>query len=342
MKIFGKWITAILLILTSFLTTTYFLNQPNYNFQPESANLPFDSYFQKELEASKNEGTKEGNEERLIRFSEEKTPIGILYIHGFGASRAEGEEVMDKVADYFQANTYYVRLPGHGTNVEDHLNTPFQSYLQDAETALLESTQLGEKLVLVGTSMGGLISSYLAAKYPDKIAAVILASPFYNFSDPSANLYKFTWGSTFVDLVLGKIRKSAELDPKDQSYKFWYKNQYYGAVQNLMNLKRFIDQENPLSRIEEPVLVFYYYKSEEEQDRSASVSAMVSGFEKIQSGPKANPLNKIVKVEKGAHVLLSKYSETDKPLLFQEITEFITKTTGAVQAKPNNSKKAKR
>ncbi|MEO1224073.1 MAG: hypothetical protein AAFX92_07575, partial [Pseudomonadota bacterium] len=44
----------------------------------------------------------------------------LLYIHGFGASRGEGEYVFDRVAEKYRANTYYMRLPGHGTNKEDH------------------------------------------------------------------------------------------------------------------------------------------------------------------------------------------------------------------------------
>lgn len=341
MKILGKWLVATLLVLLSFLASTYKWKAPEYSFNQVSTYADFDEYYNKELETSKAEKTRPDNEEKLIRYSNEKTPIAILYIHGFGASRMEGEEVVNQVADAFQANIYYVRLPGHGTNVEDHKNTPFTSYLQDAETALLMSSALGEKVVLIGTSMGGLISTYLAAKHPDKIAAVILASPFYEFPDPTANVFKFSWGKTFIHLVMGEIRKSVEQDSKNDSYNYWYKDQYYDAIQNIMDLKRFVEKENSLSKIEDPVLMFYFYKSEAMQDRSASVKAMLSAFDTIQNSPKHNPLNKAVKIEDGDHVLFSKFAKVDKPLLLREMVTFITASTGVETAKPN-SKKPKR
>ncbi|TGN19247.1 alpha/beta hydrolase [Leptospira idonii] len=329
MKIIGKWLFAFSLILTSFLASTYEWNVPDYQYDQTVTFSDFDEYYKKELEISKSENAREGNEERLVRYSDTKTPIAILYVHGFGASRAEGEDVIDKVADHFQANLYYVRLPGHGTDVEDHKKVTFDKYLQDAETALQMATQLGDQVILVGTSMGGLISTYLAAKHPELISGVILASPFYNFPDPTANLFRFTWGSSFINAAMGEIRKSKEQDPKDEAYKYWYRDQYYASIKHLMNLKRFVEKEDSIHKIQDPVLMFYFYKSEEEQDRSASVKAMLENFQKIQS----NPLNKAVNVEKGEHVLMSKFSKTDKPLLFQETTDFITKVTGVIAPK---------
>ncbi len=338
MKIFGKWLLALLLVLTSFLVSTYKWQIPDYTYNQTETFGNFDEYYNKELEISKKENTRPDNEEKLIRYNEAKTPIAILYIHGFGASRMEGEDVVNQVAETFQSNLYYVRLPGHGTNVEDHKNTPFTRYLEDAETALLMSTQLGEKVVLIGTSMGGLISTYLAAKHPDKIAAVILASPFYEFPDPTANVFKFSWGKSFIHMVMGEIRKSNEQDSKNESYNYWYKDQYYDAIQNIMDLKRFVEKENSLSKIEDPVLLFYFYKSESMQDRSASVKAMLTAFDKIQQAPNHHSLNKAVKVENGDHVLLSRFAKVDKPLLFKEMVQFITATTGVEPSKPSSKK----
>jgi pimeloyl-ACP methyl ester carboxylesterase len=341
MKIIGKWLVAIILILASFLGTTYIWQVQDYTFNQTETFANFDEYYNRELQISKAEGTRPDNEEKLVRYSAEKTPIAILYLHGFGASRMEGEEIVNQVADTFQSNLYYVRLPGHGTNVEDQKNTPFPKYLQDAETALIMASELGDKVVLIGTSMGGLISTYLAAKHPDKVSAVILASPFYEFPDPTANLLKFTWGKSLIHIIMGEIRKSNEQDVKNESYKYWYKDQYFDALQNLMDLKRFIEKENSLSKIEDPVLLFYFFKSDAIQDRSASVKAMLAAFEKIKSSPNYRQESKAVKIEEGDHVLLSKFAKVNKPLLYKEMVDFITATTGAEPNK-SNLKKAKR
>jgi pimeloyl-ACP methyl ester carboxylesterase len=341
MKTIGKWLIAILLILTSFLASTFIWQVGDYTYNQTESFPNFDEYYKKELEISKQENTRPDNEEKLVRYSPDKTPLAILYIHGFGASRMEGEEVVNQVAETFQSNLYYVRLPGHGTNVEDHKNTEFQKYLSDAETALIMSQQLGEKVIIIGTSMGGLITSYLAGKHPDKVAAVVLASPFYDFPDPTANVFRFTWGKSLIHMVMGEIRKSNEQDAKNESYKYWYRDQYFDAIQHIMNLKRFVEKEDSLSKIEDPVLLFYFFKSEAIQDRSASVKAMLASFDKIQNNPNHSPLNKAVKVEDGDHVLLSKFVKTDKPFLYKEMVEFITQTTG-IEPNKAGSKKAKR
>lgn len=339
MKLFLKWTASLVLIFSSFLVSSYNYCIGDYNFDSSQKFENFESFYQNELEISKKENVRPENEELLIRYSDEKTPIAIIYIHGFGASRKEGDEVTNRLAEYFGANTYYLRLPGHGTNIEDHVQTDFTKYLQDAEASLIQAKELGHKTVLIGTSMGGFISTYLAAKHPELVDSLILASPFYDFADPSAHLYRFHWGKSFINAVMGEIRVSKK-DPKDESGKYWYMDQYYAAIQNILNLKRYIDHNDPYSKIKSPVLLMYYYKSEREQDFTASVPAMLKVYDKIQSGTDANPKNKLLKVEGGAHVLLSKYVKTDKPFIEKEMIEFIKNTTGAEQAKV--SKKTKR
>ncbi|MCZ8344333.1 MAG: alpha/beta hydrolase [Leptospira sp.] len=339
MKLIFKWTAGLILILSSFLVSSYNYCVGDYNYDSSQKFDSFDSFYQYELEISKKENTRPENEELLVRYSDEKTPIAILYVHGFGASRKEGDEVTNKISEYFGANTYYVRLPGHGTNMEDHLNTDFTKYLQDVETSLIQVRSLGHKTVVIGTSMGGMISTYLAAKHPELVDCLILASPFYDFADPSAHLFRFHWGKSFINAVMGEIRISKK-DPKDEAGKYWYMDQYYAAIQNILNLKRFIDRENPFPNVKAPVLLMYYYKSEREQDFTASVPAMLKAFEKIQSGNSPNPQNKLLQVEGGAHVLLSKYVKTDKPFIENAMINFIKETTGAEETK--GLKKTKR
>ncbi|TIL79433.1 MAG: alpha/beta hydrolase, partial [Mesorhizobium sp.] len=43
-----------------------------------------------------------------------KTPLAIVYIHGFSASKGEVRPLPDDVADELDANLFYTRLTGHG------------------------------------------------------------------------------------------------------------------------------------------------------------------------------------------------------------------------------------
>lgn len=318
-----KWALGIIGAFALFLVVTFYAGTPKYEYKETPLHADFDGYYRDQLQASRNKSARPDNEEKLVRYSPGKTEYSILYIHGFGASRAEGEEVTDKLAKDLKANLYYLRLPGHGTNIEDHRDTTFAEILQDSETALLESEKLGNKTILIGTSMGGLISTYLAAKYPDKVHALILASPFYDFTSPLGGIYQFSWGKEFAHLVMGKIRKSTEEQKREAAAAFWYRDQYLAAVQNLSDLREYILGTDPFSKITSPVLMFYYYKNDKEQDASASVQSMLNAFKKVNENGKASPLNKAVKIELGNHVLFSKYMKSDKDLILKEEEEFI-------------------
>lgn len=320
-----KWTLGIVGAFALFFVITFYSEIPDYEYKTTQLHSDFDSYYREKIKISKEKNARPGNEEKLVRFTPGNSDLSILYIHGFGASRAEGEEVTDQLAKDLKANLYYLRLPGHGTNLEDHRDATFDQILQDAETAFLESDKLGKKTILIGTSMGGLISTYLAAKYPDKVHALILASPFYDFTNPFGGLYQFSWGKGFGHLLMGKIRKSTEEQKRDPASAFWYRDQYLASVQNVSDLREFILGTDPFSKITSPVLMFYYYKSDEEQDTTASVKSMLKAFEKIQRNGKANPFNKIVRIEMGNHVLLSKYMKSDKDLILKEEKEFLKK-----------------
>ncbi|RHX95541.1 hypothetical protein DLM76_00655 [Leptospira yasudae] len=320
-----KWVLGILGTFALFLVVTFYAETPKYEYKTASLHSDFDAYYKEKLKISQEKKARPNNEEKLVRYSPGKTEYAILYIHGFGASRAEGEEVTDQLAKDLKANLYYVRLPGHGTNLEDHRDATFQEILQDSETALLETEKLGNKTILIGTSMGGLISTYLAAKYPERVQALILGSPFYDFTSALGGIYQFSWGKDFAHLVMGKIRKSTEEQKRDPASAFWYRDQYLAAVQNLSDLREYILGTDPFSKISSPVLLFYYYKNDKEQDASASVQSMLNAFKKVNENGKASPLNKAVKIELGNHVLFSKYMKSDKELILKEEKEFLKK-----------------
>lgn len=325
MKKFGKILGSIFALIIVTLSTTYYIDYPSYSYEQTALPKSFEDFYQAKLAESKAKGAPSYNEEKLIRYSKGKTPIAILYIHGFGASRAEGEYVIDRIAADFKANTYYLRLPGHGTNIEDQRDTHFENYLKTAEDTLLMMETLGDKVIVVGTSMGGLLSTYLASKYPDKITGIILASPFYEFKDKSGNIYAFNWGKHLVDAAYGDLRKNKNQDPNDPAFKYWYRNQYYASVQNLSDLKRIIANSDVYEKVSVPVLMFYYYKSAEDQDTSADVAKMLEVFEEFGRASQPNPLNKKVQITDGAHVLLSEFVSSDKETILKETKEFITK-----------------
>jgi len=304
---------------------------PEYNpgASPEFAS--FDEFYETKLSKSKEMNVRPGNEEKLIRKSMGKTPIAILYIHGFSASRAEGEDVVDKLADTFQANTYYLRHMGHGTTPEDHRDRVYYDYLEEGRVALKMMKFLGDKVIIIGTSMGGLVATYLASKYPEDVQGLILASPFYDFEDKTSRILNFYGGMALTHLLFGKIRETGyeKWKPEVQKLsspeydKYWTTKQYYEAIIPLNDLRRAVSTDETFKNVKTPTLLLYYYKNEEEKDKAASVETMIHAFHEFSSSKQSGSLNKLVMIENGNHILLSKYINIDKQLITQEMESFI-------------------
>ena len=279
-------------------------------------------------------GVRAGDDERLVRASEGRTPLAILYVHGFGASRAEGEAVVDTVAAELGANVYFLRLPGHGLDDMDaHAAATTPQYLDVAEEALAQMPLLGDRTVIVGTSAGGLLATWLAAQHPDQVAALVVASPFYDFVDPTAWLADKRIGLPLIEAIYGDERDAGwKSDPEQRvqpGYNgHWTTKQRYGAVQNLAILRRVTATPETFAAVRAPTLLLYYYRDEDHQDRAASVPAMLEAMSRFGGEAGPDPRSRAVAIEDGEHVLMSAYIRTDKERILAEILSFLREVGG--------------
>ncbi len=318
-----KWIGISVLVV---LTATFVMLA---NRRPDTGNLEytkfadFNSFYQFRLAESIKAAARPGNEEKILRFSPDgkKTKYALLYIHGFLASRAEGEYTIDRIAKKYRMNTYYLRLPGHGTNKEDLVSKNYRDFLALADQALHHVQYLGENIVVTGTSTGGLLALWLASRYPDKVKATIIASLFLDFTSPAARVVYYPGGLELTQLLYGKVRK-AVMDPKDPRYNYehyirhWYVENYYEAFRPLVDLRKIVNNEETMGKIKAPVLLFVYSK-----DDVASPETMQERFAQLGS-----PQKKLVEMETGDHILFSKYVVSDKEKIEKEISGFLENT----------------
>lgn len=316
------------LFLLAFLLQTC-AGRPNYQPKANLSYANFEVYFQEKLNESKRKNHRPGNEERYISYGK-KTPLAFLYIHGFGASRAEGEEVLEKLSKKFKANTYLLRLPGHGTNKEDQAAQNFSDYLDASREALYMMQGQGDKVIVFGSSMGGLLATWLASEYPEEVDGLVLANPFYGPVDGSLNILNYPGGLTFIHLLKGKVRNSSHNDnPKvlPERNLYWYPEQYFSALVGVNDLKNYASHPEVFQKVTSPTLLLYYYKSEKEQDPTASVPKMLEGFSNFGLQKSPNPLNKKVPVVDGMHVLMSKWVITDKAFIEAQTEQWIGELT---------------
>ncbi len=301
----------------------------SYQYQEHTLPAAFDEFYESQLKASQKLNARSGCEERLVRYAP-RTEYAILYVHGFGACRAEGEDVIDQIHTGLKANTYYIRLPGHGTNMEDHAQARFEDYLNSVEDAMRMMPRLGHKVIVVGTSMGGLLAASAAANHPDQTYALILASPFFEFYRKEGNIAAYPGGTLLARAIMGgKIRdvrkKSGDTaDSRVDGFEnYWYDQQYVSALESLAKLKSAVSGPDLYGRITSPVLMLYYYRDESSQDKAANVKEMLEGFHQFGSFTRPHPMNRSAAVIQGDHILLSRWVNSDRPFARKQIETFL-------------------
>lgn len=288
---------------------------------------PFDDFVLAKKKQSAESSVRSGNDEKFVRRSDKPTRLAFLYIHGFGASRAEGEGVVDKLSEAYAANTYYVRLPGHGADKEAHLAAKPEEYFATVEEAFHRFRPLGEKLVICGSSLGGLLSVWLAARHPREVDGIVVANPFFDFADPMSFLISRRMGMPIIETIYGKERFAGwSTDPEHRRVEgyeaFWITTQYFRALNHLDDLRRTMATPSVVNSVRAPMLMFYYYADEEHQDRAASIPAMHHYFGQTGEGSK-HPLSREVAIADGNHILFSDYVRTDKETVLRETRAFI-------------------
>jgi carboxylesterase len=79
-------------------------------------------------------------------------------------------------------------LPGHGTQIEDMLDTTWEDWSAAAEKAYTDLAARSHGVVVVGLSMGGMLSVWLAQHHPE-IAAIAVVNPL--LSPPDSDTLEF-------------------------------------------------------------------------------------------------------------------------------------------------------
>lgn len=185
-----------------------------------------------------------------------RTPLAVVYLHGFSATRAETAPFCDSLARRLGANLYYARLTGHGQGADEMAEATANDWLNDGAEALAIGQRLGERVVLVGTSTGATLALWLAAQpqFRDALATMVLVSPNFRPKDPMAGLLYWPWSHLLVRAFVGPYRSFEPLNA-DQAH-FWTTRYRSDALLEMTALLTLVD-ETDLHRIAAPTLVFY-------------------------------------------------------------------------------------
>lgn len=189
---------------------------------------------------------------------------GCVLIHGFTGSPKE----IEVLANHLKEQSYEVSTPmlkGHDYVLNRHelRKATWKDWIASAENGIKEMVEQYDELYLVGFSMGGLISAYLATKYPIKKLVLLSASVFY------LNPKKF----------LDMIRQSVHA--KEEWKRYFYKIQHTPITATLQ-FRRLVRKLVPhIHQINVPTLVIQGMKDDLVDPKSAQYI-----YDHIQSSEK--------------------------------------------------------
>jgi len=150
-----------------------------------------------------------------------RTPLSIVYIHGFSASKGEVRPLPDEVADQLDANLFYTRLTGHGQDGAAMTQGSVNAWINDYEEALAIGRAIGDKVIVISTSTGGSLAAWAATQQgaSNGVAAIAFISPNFGLKASGAEILTMPWGKQIAELVAGKERSFVPRNALHE--KFW-------------------------------------------------------------------------------------------------------------------------
>jgi esterase/lipase len=226
MQTFGKWLGRLLLTLV-LIGAAIWLFVPR---EPVDTDVLFEgSVLGADLDAyltrteSAFDDITEGVEKRIVWAGDvgAKTPLSIVYIHGFSATSEEIRPVPDQIARQLGANLFYTRLKGHGRGAIAMAEPVAGDWIEDTAEALAIGRRIGTEVIVIATSTGGTAAA-IAATDPALMAQVkgiAMVSPNFRVRSPAAVILEWPLARSWTALVAGAERSFAPLN--DAHGKYW-------------------------------------------------------------------------------------------------------------------------
>ena len=288
------------------------------NFQTNSIGADVNKYLNNKEKEFNN--IKEGVKKRIIWFKEDnkKTPISIIYIHGFSASSEEIRPLPDLIANKLKANIFYTRLKGHGRDANDMGQASIKSWLNDLHEAIEVGSRIGKRILVISTSTGGTLSSIAALdkELSKNILGFVFISPNFGINNKYASMLTWPLSKYWLGLFIGDTRNST---PRNKlNSKFWTLNYPTTALIPMAKLVKIIKQKN-FQNVTIPAL-FYFSLNDKVVDPQKTINFI------SQWGGKSKTIN--VKMteydDKYSHIVAGDIispKQTEKA--FSEITYWI-------------------
>jgi len=249
-----------------------------------------------------------------------QTDFAFLYLHGFSATKHEGDTFRYSLPKRYGMNALYNRMSGHGLR-EANSTRMLRFTAEHAWNKVLYdfalAKRLGKKVVIASCSTGSLLALRLALNYPDDIIAIINYSPNMGLPDPNSNLLNGPWGLQLIKAISGsdyrivpERQDGVRITCKPMSYS-------WESVVQMQHLVETAVCRDDFARIKIPVLNMVWYEDVVQQDYVINVSKAREMHDALGG------FKKWVETAAKEHVVLNHQLSADLPTVYQESFDFL-------------------
>ncbi len=193
--------------------------------------------------------------------SKSETEFSIVYLHGFSASKEEIRPVPDIVAKELHANLFYNRFRGHGRDGDALGKVSANDWINDALEAIEIGRRIGDKVIVVSTSTGSTIASWVAGRpeLMQDVVGMIMVAPNYGLKAAGSTLLTFPWARKFVPTLAGKSRS---FEPLNEGNAKWWTTKYPTVA--VLPMASLIEEviDTDFSSVSQPALFIYSEKDD--------------------------------------------------------------------------------
>ena len=171
----------------------------------------------------------------------------ILVIHGFSEGLYDNEFLVNQLQLNSRFDVYAWTLPAHEKPIINKVK--YTDWVDAVDSQIKYLLDHGyRKIYVVGHSMGGLLSGYLASKYPE-IKKVVLLSAAYDYF--SSEQYR------------KDLRDFNNLKDTDASYKNFFHKLMKVPITTMMQFRKLVNEyKNCITEVTQEVLVLHGDKDE--------------------------------------------------------------------------------
>lgn len=223
---------------------------------------------------------------------------GVLLIHGFTGSPAAMRglgEFLNRTQGY---TTLGIRLPGHGTQVDDLRRPTWRDWITAVEDGLNLLHGMSDQVYVGGISMGGVLTLIAAARYPVK-GVVALSTPYGLTRD---------WRIRFMrplSLFVPKFKKTGAVGIAAETSYAYYVTRAIAEAAELAKL-----MQAGLPKINVPVLLIQSHG-----DKVIEPNAL-----DLLSEHLATPRKEMLWLEKSGHVITL---DVEREIVYARVAQFI-------------------